>query len=240
MKQLLFTISFFMLIASGFGQGLYLSFDAFCVELEKESLSDFGKIVSIHDEGDRYEAVFSDSTSRMLMLKLGKGEVFEAFERSGERYFFDGFEAVYIENNIMSMLLIYLPELDATLGLSSNASKQKSLLEKMAVDSGIPALKPDSLDWPSMIPVSKRLDGRPLRIKTKASNTEGYRFEVVADFWCDEQLISSIEKLRTSFANRIDFIEMHDMLLISKGESIGKIINCSSTNSKLTFAYYIK
>lgn len=229
-----------MLIASGFAQGIYLSFDAFCVELEKESLPDLGKIVSIHDEGDSYEAVFSDSTSRMLMLKLDKGEVFEAFERSGERYFFDGFEAIYIESNIMSMLLLYLPELDATLGLSSNASKQKSLLEKMAIDSGIPALKPDSIDWPSMIPISKRLDGRILRIKTNPSNTEGYRFEVVVDFWCDEQLISSIEKLRTSFENRIDFIEMHDMLLISKGESIGKTISCRSINSKMTFAYYIK
>ncbi len=240
MKHFLLIISFFMLTASGFSQGLYLSYDAFCKKLEEKTISDLGKLISIQDEVDRYEAVFTDPSGRMLMLKLSKGEVFQAFERTGERYSLEGFEAIFVGNKLMSMLLIYLPEPDATVVLSSNVSMQKSLLEKLALDSGITALKPDATDWPAVIPLSQRLDGRVLRIVTKPSTTEGYRFEVVVDFWCDENLIASIERLKTSFTDRNDFIEMDDMLLISKGESIGQVTYCSSASSKMTFGYYIR
>jgi hypothetical protein len=240
MKQFLILISVVIASVSGNAQDFYLSYEKFCKTIEEGSLSAFGKTVSMQDDGENFEAVLIDSTGRMLMLKLSGKDVFEAFEKSGEKYLFNGFDAVYFGNEIMSVLLLYLPDLDATLTLNSNFSIEKTVLDQLAHDSGITLLKPEEIAWPEMIPLSHRLEGRILRIHTKPSTTEGYRFEVVVEMRCDETLISSLEHLRSEFYDRKEFIGMDQMLLISKGENIGKISDCDSTSTKLIFGYYIK
>ena len=224
-----------------------LTFDTFKKQVKSLNIDGFTLIsVTAGEDGDHeYNATFKGKSDNYLYIKVT--ELFSNeptwMDESGT-YLLDDRKTEYSSSGYIHGLTIYLPQMEAEMGVYATTDFGKSAFESIARSTAFLVMDPDKLvEWPPLIPDNHKLNGFLLEVDLgDYSDAAGFTKLMVAEMMVTDELAQDFQQVYNdyydSYTNHIIFPN-GTYMQPGTDDFTNDIYYLSNEYQRITFVYYL-
>lgn len=150
-----------------------------------------------------------------------------------------GFTSFYLHTKRLDYFCVLHPPGGNCYTLVSDYPTSRDDFKQLIIDAEVLNTNFKEFKWPDYIAADFRLEGTLLHFYSKPSEIEGFTQEVHLTMLNDSIVLNSLMQLAQKFDNKDDFIQNGNIILLSKGTTITRLLTNKQNDKSLRFIYYL-